>query len=71
MQHKNDYSIIVFLPNKEVKKWAFVHQINKFEKFLSQKFPEWEYMNVYNRRSRDFLRRIKRGDSIPAFIEAT
>ena len=71
MYHKNDYSIVVFLSDKQVKKWAFVHQINKFEKFLNHSFPDWEYMNVYNRRTRDFLIRIKRGDSVPAFIEAT
>ena len=71
MQHKNDYTIIVFLPNNEVKKWAFVHHINKFEKFLSSNFSNWEYMNIYNRRTREFIKRIKKGETIPNFLEAT
>ena len=68
MQHKNDYTIIVVLPNNEFKKWAFVHQINKFEKFLSQSFPNWEYMNIYDRRTRGFIKRKKKGESMPAFL---
>ena len=71
MVHKNDYSIIVFLPTKEVKKWAYIHRIDKFEMFLSKSFPEWEYMNIYNRRTREYLTRIRRGDPVPSFLRAT
>lgn len=69
MQHKNDYSVIVFLANKEVKKWAYIHKIDHFVKTcLQRKFPNWEYMNIYDRRSRDFIKRVMKGEHIPSFL---
>ena len=69
--HKNDYSVIAFFPDKSAKKWNYVHKLDGFIKFLSSKFPDWLYVNVYNRRTREYLTRIKKGETPPAFIKAT
>lgn len=63
---KNDYSIIVFFPNNGVKKWTYVHKLNDFQKFLNSKHSDWEYLNIYERRTREFIKRVKNGESMPA-----
>ena len=68
MGHKNDYSVVVFLSSGEVKKWAFVHKLNGFAKFLNDKHSEWLYMNVYERRGGQYLRRFYKGNSVPEFL---
>ena len=68
MGHKNDYSVVVFLSSGEVKKWAFVHKLNGFAKFLNNKHSEWLYMNIYERRGGQYLRRFYRGSSVPEFL---
>ena len=68
MKHKNDYSVIAFLSTGEVKKWQFVHSLKGFAVFLDQKHPAWMYMNVYNRRTGNFLKRIYKGDTVPDFL---
>ncbi|MBN2747566.1 MAG: hypothetical protein JXR34_12635 [Bacteroidales bacterium] len=68
MQHKNDYSVVVFLSTGEVKKWSFVHKLNGFVQFLDNKHSDWLYMNVYDRRSRKYLKRFYKGNSIPDFL---
>lgn len=67
---KNDYSVIVYLENEsKPKKWTYVHKLNGFSMFLNKEHPTWEYMNVYNRRTREYLKRYKPNDFIPPFIE--
>lgn len=69
-KHKSNYSVIVFLENeKKPKKWKFVHKLNVFSKFLDRDHPTWEYMNVYNRRTGEFIKRFYRSSPIPAFAE--
>lgn len=68
MGHKNDYSVIVLFPAGKAKKWGFVHKLNGFAKFLNDKHSEWLYMNVYERRGGQFLRRLYKGKSIPEFL---
>ena len=69
-EHKNDYSVIVFFEDKQKpKKWTYVHKLNGFSLFLDKKHPTWEYMNVYNRRTGESIRRIYRYSFIPEFIE--
>jgi len=61
MNHKNDYSIIVFFDDLPPKKWGFVHKLNGFAKFLDSKHSGWTYFNVYERRTKKFMKRaIKR-----------
>jgi uncharacterized GH25 family protein len=68
MGHKNDYSAIVFYPSGPPKKWQYVHKINDFSAFLSQKHPGWKYMNIYERRTAKFLKRFYAGNPLPDFI---
>lgn len=66
---KNDYSVIVFLENQNrPKKWQYVHKLNGFSMFLNKEHSTWEYMNVYDRRTRKYLRRFKKGDFVPPFL---
>ena len=70
LKKKNDYTVIVFLENEtKPKKWGYVHKLNGFAMFLSKQHPTWEYMNVYNRRTRQFMKRFKRGEYVPVFLE--
>jgi hypothetical protein len=68
MQLKNNYTVIAFFPDKSPKKWGYVHKIDGFVKFLDEKFSNWQYINVYDRRSTIYLKRIKKGEIPPTFI---
>ena len=70
MQHKNDYSLVVFFQDGKVKKWQFVHNLNKFVSFLNQKHPHWKYINVYERRTGKYIKRFYPGNLIPYFLSA-
>jgi hypothetical protein len=67
-KRKNDYSAVVFLSTGEVKKWSYVGKLNGFAKFLDSKHSEWLYMNVYDRRTRKYLKRFYKGNSVPTFL---
>lgn len=72
MKHKNDYSVIVFNNQKSAnpwaKKWLYVHNLFNFSTFLNKQFPEWYYMNVYDRRTGVYYNRFYKGNFIPPFI---
>lgn len=70
LKKKNDYSVIVFFENEnKPKKWEYVHKLNGFSMFLDKKHSTWQYMNVYNRRSSQFMKRFHKGTFIPPFID--
>ena len=69
MRHKNDYSAIVFFETQKPKKWAFIHKLSTFRNFLDKQHSSWEYMNVYDRRNKTFLRRLHKDEVTPDFIE--
>ena len=70
MGHKNDYSAIVFFNDgQRPKKWAFIHKLSTFRRFLDNKHNEWAYMNVYDRRNKSFLKRLNKDEVTPDFIE--
>jgi hypothetical protein len=68
MPHKNDYTCIVFYKNDKPKKWQFVHSLSKFVSFLNGKHPNWQYLNVYDRRTGKYLKRFYPGNIIPYFL---
>jgi hypothetical protein len=68
MSHKNDYSVIAFFDNLKPKKWGFVHKLSTFQRFLDQKHTDWTYLNVYDRRTKDFLKRFYKGNDLPDFL---
>lgn len=71
LKKKNDYSVIVhFEDGTSPKKWTYVHKLNGFKMFMNKDYPNWQYMNVYNRRTKAFMRRFYRDSFIPPFIQA-
>lgn len=66
---KSNYAVIVFFNGEETpKKWSYVNKLNGFALFLEKKHTNWSYMNVYDRKTRVFLKRFNRGNFIPAFL---
>ena len=69
-KHKNNYSVIVFFKDKSrPKKWQYAHKLNGFAMFLDKSHSDWDYMNVYDRRTGNYLRRFYKGAFIPPFID--
>jgi hypothetical protein len=68
MGHKNDYSVIAFFQNEKPKKWTYVHKISGIVKYIDSTWPDWLYINVYNRRTRQFLRQFTKGSFVPDFL---
>lgn len=68
MSHKNDYSVIAFFPDQKPKKWGFVHKLNSIAVLLNEKYPSWIYINVYDRRKKQYLKRFYKDAIIPDFL---
>ena len=68
MKHKNDYSCIAFFDNGKPKKWQYVHKLDGFVKFLNEKHQGWKYLNVYERRTGNYLKRFYPGNHVPPFL---
>jgi hypothetical protein len=68
MKRDNDYSVIAFFESGKAKKWQYVHNLRDFASFLDKKHSTWEYMNIYNRRTGNYLKRFYKGNNIPIFI---
>lgn len=68
MAHKNDYSVIAFFDNQKPKKWGFAHKLTTFRTFLDTKHSEWIYINVYDRRTKAFIKRLNKEDVFPEFL---
>jgi hypothetical protein len=71
MSPKNDYSVIAFYEGDKAKKWTYVHNLKKFANFLDDVHPGWKYLNVYERRTKKFLRQFKQGSEITPFPRST
>jgi hypothetical protein len=68
MGHDNDYSVTAFFPSGEPKKWGHVHKLNTIVRYLDKTYPDWKYMNVYDRRNGNYLKRFYKGNFIPEFL---
>lgn len=69
MAHKNDYSVVAFFSdNTSPKRWTYVHRLYGFSQFLNKKHPAWRYINVYDRRNGNFIKRFYREQFIPDFL---
>lgn len=67
----NNYTITVFTKeNQFLIKLEFVHNLYKTSQWLSssQNFKNWYYFNVYDRRTKQFLKRIYKNEFIPPFL---
>lgn len=67
--HNKDYSIIAFFEDQKPKKWQYVHKLNGISIYLNKNHSTWLYFNVYDRRSGQYLKRFKKNDYVPAFLE--
>ncbi len=64
MKKKNDYTCIIFLNTGRIMRMPYVHNLYKLHIWLIQKNILYDYINVYNRRTRNFIIRINNGDFI-------
>lgn len=68
MRQSNRYSVIVFFENEKPKKWQYVDKLSSIKIHLDKEHSKWLYMNVYMRKTRAFLKRLKNSDYIPDYI---
>jgi len=65
-KHKNPmYACFAFFPNGEVKRWKYVTDLKSFGTFLNKSHSTWKYFNVYNKNTREYLKRFYPGTEIP------
>lgn len=60
MRSKNDYSISFFNGDKRVLFLKYVHRIEEAIKWVDSKGIEWDHCNIYERRTENFIRQIKK-----------
>lgn len=66
-EKRNDYSVSVFNAHGFLAKYQYVGNLYKFSLFLNDKYPNWDYINVYARRSGRYLIRFYKGNFIPPY----
>ena len=65
MAKNSKYSCVVFFPGIKPKKWAYVAKVKGFASFLNSQHPGWEYINVYDRETGEFLARYYTNSIFP------
>ena len=68
MVNRKMYACFVFFPNGEVKRWKYVTDLKSFEQFLSKSHPSWKYLNVYDKGTKQYLKRFYPGNIIPKIL---
>ena len=65
-KNRNDYSIIAFtVENELILKWHSVHNLYNSKKKLIELYSQFGYMNVYNKRTKQFLKRYYKEEYTP------
>ena len=62
---KNDFRCTAFQGSRQTNFMAYVHSIGTYVDFLSKQNVEWSVINIYNRRSGQFIKRLYKNDPIP------
>ncbi len=62
------YACFAFFPDGSVKRWKYVTSLTGFMLFLSKSHPAWKYFNVYEKGSKQFLKRFYPGNTVPAIL---
>ena len=57
-ERKNDYTCTAWKDGEKVNIMRYVHSVKSYAQWLDRKGIEWDYINVYWRRSGDFERRV-------------
>ena len=65
---KNLLSCIVFFENGKPKNWRYVSNLKTFVQFLNRKHSGWKYCNVYEKKTRSYLKRVYPNSSESSFI---
>ena len=59
------YECQAFFPNGYPKMWKYVRDLKSFAQFLSKDHPSWKYFNVYEKGTKNYLKRFYPGNSFP------
>lgn len=62
------YACFAFFPDGSVKKWKYVTNLTSFMLFLTKSHPAWKYFNVYEKGSKQFLKRFYPGNTVPKIL---
>lgn len=63
-KNKNDYSVVAFNGQYKVNFMRYVHNVYKYTLWLRNNGIEWTHINVYNRRTNEFIKRFYFGNYI-------
>jgi hypothetical protein len=62
------YECTAFFPSGFPKKWKYVTNLESFSRFLSKDHSEWKYFNVYDKGTKQYLKRFYPGNAIPKVL---
>lgn len=69
--HKNPmYACFGFFQDGSVKRWKYVSNLESFRDFLNRDHPTWKYFNVYDKGSKEYLKRFYPGQAVPKLLMA-
>ena len=67
--HKSTmYECQAFFSEGHPKKWKYVTDLRSFSQFLSKDHSSWKYFNVYEKGTKQFLKRFYPGNPIPKVL---
>jgi hypothetical protein len=64
------YECQVFFPAGYPKKWKYVTNLESFTQFLNRNHSSWKYFNVYEKGSKNYLKRFYPGNLVPKVLTA-
>ena len=59
------YECTTFFPSGFPKKWKYVRDLKSFTQFLSKDHASWKYFNVYEKGTKNYLKRFYPGNVVP------
>ena len=69
-KHKSPmYECTAFFPDgQHPKRWKYVKDLKSFTAFLSKTHSSWKYFNVYEKGSKNYLKRFYPGNLVPKIL---
>lgn len=64
MKNKNDYSAVAYQGSRRVNFMRYVHDVRRYVQWLAGRGIQWSVINVYDRRTREFVTRFYSGQEI-------
>lgn len=68
---QNDFSCEAYQGSRKVNHMKYVGNMKSYIEFLERKHITWSVINIYARRSGDFIKRHYKGNIIPTYKELT